>query len=189
MSSVNWQRSIDQIILTGTGGDDRILGVTSIKHGAGVSLISRSLARTLAADRLRVLLLDLSGASAVFSKEADNAAAPDLVREHIVPSDQGYDVLVARAGGPSESALVDLPSLRELLKTELVEYACIVVDIPPVLNEFALGVNSVAAGAMCDRLLLVTRMGHDKRAEMTEVMSLLGGAGIRPSALLANEFK
>ncbi|MGI9424905.1 MAG: hypothetical protein ACR2PA_17035 [Hyphomicrobiaceae bacterium] len=189
MSRVNWQRTIDQILLTGTGGDDRILGLTSVRRVSGVSLVSRYLARTLAADQLQVLLLDLSEAKSALSMDVDGP--PDLgsIGEQIVASGQGYDLLVGGSSEPDHGALVGLPRLRGLLRTEFANYARIVIDMPPVLDESALGVNSIAASAMCDRLLLVTRIGRDKRAELTEVLSLLRGAGVRPSALLANKFK
>ena len=189
MKSMNWQRSIDQIMLTGAGGENRILGLTSIRRGAGVSLISRALARTVACAGMKVLLVDLSEATGVVSREEVGGDLPCNVRDLIEPSEFGFDVLVGHSDETHEKALCNLPRLQRAFASELTDYACVVVDLPPVLNEEELGVNSVAAGAMCDRLLLVTRIGKDKRREMTDVVSLFAGAGVHPSALLANEFR
>ena len=188
MSRLSWQRTIDQIILTGSTGNDRILGLTSLRRESGVSLISRYIARTLATDRQQVLLLDLSNAQSSVSTDLSQTRNLDLLRRYIVSSGQAYDVLTAQAEEPAHGALVEPPGLRELLQVTLADYARVVIDLPPVLYESALGVNSVAASAICDRLMLVTRIGRDKRGELTEVVSMMNGAGIQPSSLLANEF-
>ena len=189
MSQINWQRTIDQIILTGTGSDDRLLGLTSVKRGSGVSLVCRYLARTLAADRMRVLLLDLSEARSASSGAVSNHQNYEFVRDQIITSAHGYDLLSAHGTDSQDGPLVDLPQLRELLGTALSNYSRIVIDMPPLLDGSASGVNAVAAGSMCDRLLIITRIGHDKRGELTDVLSMLRDAGVRPSAILANKFK
>jgi len=188
MHSVNWQRTIDQIILSTLSKDDRSIGLTSIRSGSGVSLICRYLAKTLAADRLRVLLLDLSQARTPVHA-ATKLSQPDALRKRIEPSHQGYDQLVAHSTDPDDTPIIDLPQLRELLRTQLSDYDHIVIDMPPVLNEAASGVNPVTAGGMCDQLLLVTRLKRDNKAELIEVVSMLRDAGIQPSALLTNQFK
>lgn len=188
MNSVSWQRTIDQIILTGTVGDDRVLGITSITRGSGVSLISRALARTLANGRSRVLLVDLSAMPVAHSSQSSDSPLPESISDRIVASGQGYDTVGRGAECSDDETFIELPGLRQSLDAELSKYTHIVLDLPPILNDMPSRINPIAAGAMCDRVVLVTRLGTDKRSELLEALSMLDGANVKPAITLANEF-
>jgi len=196
MSPVNWQRTIDQIILTGLDKDDRVIGVTSIRRGSGVSLLCRSLARTLAANRLDVLLVNLSESPGSEETSQSDAEAPTFSETDGCPlgkikaDGQGYDLLLLPPRSAIERHLTDLAQLQQILSDEkLAKYNRIVLDLPPVLNEIPIGINSVGAGSMCDRLMLTTRIGQDKKSELIEVVSLLRDACVQTSSILANNFR
>lgn len=185
MNLVSWQRTIDQIVLTGADKKGRVTGLTALRSGSGVSLISRYLARTLGAAGSDTLLLNLSKGSSSLEDEIDRPVDVHTIVDRIEPSGLGFDLLEAGSG---EQA-IGLQQLKRLLADDLESYSQIILDMPPVLNASGSSINSVAAAGLCDRLVLVTRLNRDKRAELTEVVSLFREAGIQPSAILANKFR
>lgn len=179
MSPLSWQRSIEQIVLSGTGRSDRVIGLTSVHSGAGVSLICRHIARTIASSGRSALLIDMSKPQPI-----SNPA----IREDIATTPYGCDVLAGLAEDGSRALFDDLPRLREMLTTDFAGYDRIVIDMAPIFDNTDTGFNSVAAAAVCDRLFLVCAVGTDSRAEIASAVSLLKGAGVPLSGLISNEY-
>jgi Mrp family chromosome partitioning ATPase len=187
MTLVNWQRSIEQIMLSSTDSKTRVLGLTSVRRGAGLSLVCRQLARTVAAAEFKTLLVDMSKPRGGVAVDTTRSPAPTEVRTSIVPSGDGYDVLRGRAGDEWRSLFGSLPRLRETLGTDLEDYTRIVLDMPPIIDDLDTGINSIALAAICDRLLLVCAVGRDTRSELSKSVALLRGAGITLSGIVSNE--
>jgi Mrp family chromosome partitioning ATPase len=188
MRLLNWQRSIDQIVLTPSAQTNRVLGLTSSRRGSGVSLICRAVAKTLAAAGNRTLLIDLSEAPA-------SRASPDAAASGAPPPDNvvrfdadGYDVctpLAVAAGAPPLS----LPRVRIMLAADFSAYHRIVIDMPPVFDDAESALSPIAMAALCDRLMLVCLIGRDTRTEVLEVASLLHSAGAELAGVVANEYQ
>lgn len=187
MSLLGWQRSIEQIILTSTNARNRVLGLTSVRRGAGVSLVCRHLAKTVGVGGSKALLVDMSEPPESPPINSERQWSVAAIRERIVPSVHGYDLLAGHAGEGDYGLFGNLPRLREMLASEFLDYDRIIVDIPAILDAAETGFNAVAAAAICDRLLLVCAVGTDKRAELSEAVSLLKGAGVAISGVISNE--
>ena len=183
MTIANWQRSIEQIALRNRRY--RILGLTSARRGAGVSVISRLLARTLATSGSNTILVDLSHPQGGAAPEI-SAAPVGSLRAFITPSAHGFDLL---AGTTPEvhRAATNLLALRELLMHDLSKYQHIILDFPPILDDDQTGFSTVLAATICDGLLLVGAVGKDKRAELVEALSLLRSSGTTISGVVSNE--
>lgn len=186
MNQPNWQRSIEQIVLTATNQRNRVLGLTSLNRGAGVSMICRHLARTFASSGNSALLIDMSWAQATSGIAV--AASSAMFRETIVSSGHGYDVLSVGGEGAGSAVFGNLPRFREMLRTDFADYDRFVIDMPPILETAEAGFSTVAAAAMCDRLMLVCAVGVDKRSEVSSVVSMLKGAGVALSGIISNEY-
>lgn len=184
---INWQRSIEQIVVASK--DCRLLGLTSARRGAGVSLICRRVGKTMAVNGMKTLVVALSEPQgSLLWNAADKPAAAGAVRASIVPSTHGYDLLPA-FDAEGRSIAANVVQLRQLLDTELADYTRIILDLPPISQVSADGLSAVAVSVICDRILLVCEIGADRKGEVAEAVSLLRSAGATVSGIVANEHK
>lgn len=187
MTLLNWQRSIEQIVVANKSY--RLLGFTSVHRGAGVSLICRHVAQTMAVNGMKTLIITLSDAHASPSwTTSDKPVASGALRSTIVPSRHGYDVL---PGCDSEGRPVapNIVQLRHVLDTELADYNRIILDLPPISSVAEDGLSTVAVSVVCDRTLLVCAIGSDRKGEVAEALALLRGAGATVTGIVSNELQ
>lgn len=187
MTLLNWQRSVEQIVVASK--NCRVLGFTSVHRGAGVSLISRNVAKTMAANGMRTLIIAMSEMQANPKwSSSDKPVTAGARRASILPATHGYDLLPGCDvdGRPIASNVVQL---RQVLDAEFAEYNHIILDLPPVSHVAADGLSTVAISVICDRTLLVCAIGTDRSGEVAETVSLLRSAGATVSGIVANEFK
>lgn len=187
MTLLNWQRSVEQIVVANK--NCRLLGFTSVHRGAGVSLISRKVAKTMAANGMSTLIIAMSEMPAnPQSRSSDKPVAAGALRAYIVPATHGYDLLPGCDvdGRPIASNVVQL---RQVLDAEFADYDHIILDLPPISHVAADGLSTVAISVICDRTLLVCAIGTDRSGEVAEAVSLLRSAGATVSGIVANEFK
>lgn len=180
MTLLSWHRSIEQIVVANK--DCRILGVTSVRVGSGVSLICRRMAKAMAASGAKTLIVNLS-------LPAESAAGAVHGRiPSVVPSIHGYDVVSGYDpdGNPTFSNAL---RLSEMLDTDFSTYARIILDLPPVSGETNEAYSPVTLAPVCDRLNVVCVVGTDTRTELHDAVALLQGAGGSVSAIIANEYK
>jgi Mrp family chromosome partitioning ATPase len=184
MTILNWQRSVEQIALSNERY--RTIGFTSVRGGAGVSVISRLLAKAYANNGSATLLVDMSGSYAAQSVGVQSASSATL-RGCIVKSQHEFDLL---SGTVLEDhrACANLQKLRETLLHDFQDYKHVVLDLPPIheINDGSL--NTVAAAAICDRLFLVCAIGQDCQSEVSEVLSILRDSGVPLAGIVSNEY-
>ncbi len=181
MTSLNWQRTVEQIALRNRRY--RILGLTSVASGAGVSLISRLTAKALAESGCRTLLVDLS--QAVLAEGNAKAGAMTNIAGAIANSPNGFDILsFSSDDGRKIPRMVDL---RDFLRTDIAGYDNVVLDMPAVLDNDGEKVSAVSISAICDAMLLVCALGKDRRTDIDEVVNLIKGGGTRLVGVISNE--
>lgn len=186
MSILNWQRSVEQIVVANKGF--RVLGFTSVRRGAGVSLISAHVAKTMSVNGMKTLVIALSEAHHGHAwVSSDKPVSPSALRAAIVPSKYGYDLL---AGSDAEGRPIasNIVQLRQLLDVEFSDYSRIIIDMPPISHVATDGLSTVAVSVICDRMLLVCAIGSDRKSEVSEAVSLLHSAGASLSGIVSNEF-
>lgn len=182
MTLLNAQRSIEQIVIANK--DCRVLGITSVRRGAGVSLICRGVAKAMAATGEKTLLVCTAQSGA--RTASAQPARPPLASVCVSP--QGYGVLSVYSVD-KDPLVSNALQLRQLLDTDFVDYSRIIVDLPPVMEEEGDALSVVALAPTCERVLVVCVIGSDGSAELSESVSLVRGAGARVSGIISNEFK
>ena len=188
MTLARWQNSIEQIMLAAVGQQERILGLTSLRPGAGVSLVCHYIARTAAAGEFKTLLLDISEPQTRDAPVRSWRPGYDGISNLITSTVGRYDYLKVRTDEATRPLFSNPARLRSVYRTEFEQYALVIVDLPPLLEPTELGPNAVAAAGSCDQVLLVCAVGRDRRSELAEAISLVGGAGGRLAGLVSNEF-
>lgn len=187
MSLLNWQRSVEQIVVANKGF--RVLGFTSVRRGAGVSLMCAHVAKTMAVNGMKTLVIALSEAFHGHSwVSADKPVTASALRAAIVQSKYGYDLL---AGCDSEGRPIvsNIVQLRQLLDVEFSDYNRVIIDLPPISHVANDGLSTVAMSVICDRMLLVCAIGSDRKGEVSEAVALLNGAGATLSGVISNEYQ
>lgn len=181
MTSLNWQRTVEQIALRNRRY--RILGFTSVASDAGVSLISRLTAKALAESGCRTLFVDLS--QAVLAEGNAKAGAMSNIAAAITSSANGFDIL--SFSGDDGRKIPRMVDLRDFLRTEVAGYDNVVLDMPAVLDNDGEKLSAVSISAICDAMLLVCALGKDRRVEIDEAVNLIKGGGTQLVGIVSNE--
>lgn len=181
MTSLNWQRTVEQIALRNRRY--RILGFTSVASDAGVSLISRLTAKALAESGCRTLFVDLS--QAVLAEGNGKAGAMSNTAAAITNSANGFDIL--SFSGDDGRKIPRMVDLRDFLRTEVAGYDNVVLDMPAVLDNDGEKLSAVSISAICDAMLLVCALGKDRRVEIDEAVNLIKGGGTQLVGIVSNE--
>jgi capsular exopolysaccharide synthesis family protein len=154
----------------------RVLMIASSSPGDGRSTIAARLGRTLAANGMRVLLID------------GDVRRPALAREFGVQGELGLsewlngDARVAAVstsysrldiitgGSPQEPEHLQGRPLRQLIDGLRAEYDCIILDSPPLKDS----ADALVAATVVDNILLVIRGGHTTREHLAYSLQRLG---------------
>lgn len=187
MTQLNTMRSIGQIVMTNKAF--RMLGLTAVQRGAGVTTTSQQLARAMAAGGQKTLLIVMPALRSNQPRHHDDrGAASHPLRTALTRSVQGYDSL---RGAESDAMLASLSTahLRNILNSEFSDYDRIVFDLPPVCEESRDGLNNATVAVICDRVLLVCLVNVDTRADLAEAAALLRSAGAPLAGVISNEFQ
>jgi len=165
------------------GNQMRSLVVTSALAGEGKSTVALGLAISAARLHQRVLLIDADlrrpglhhqlqlpnehGLSTLLT--SDRALTQAAIQPASTYSDLPISVLTA---GPSPTDSVKLLSskrMRDLMTVFEQHYDLVILDAPPVLGI----VDALLAASFCDGALLVGRMGHVNKDEVTQAVGML----------------
>ncbi|XHX75836.1 MAG: GumC family protein [Stenomitos frigidus ULC029] len=191
MQIVHWQpfrESLDLIYkniqLLPSAAGLRSLVVTSALAGEGKSTIALGLAISAARLHQRVLLIDA------------DLRRPSLHRQLDLPNDRGLSTLLTQqtpvrasdlqpshrytdiplsilTSGPTPAdpaQLLSADRMGDLMQALEQTYDLIIVDAPPVLGI----VDAMLAASFCSSMVLVGRIGHVTRAELSQATALLG---------------
>jgi polysaccharide biosynthesis transport protein len=165
------------------GSPMRSLVVTSALAGEGKSTVALGLAISAARLHQRVLLIDADlrrpglhqqlqlpndhGLSTLLT--SDRALTQSAIQPASTYSDLPISVLTA---GPTPTDSVKLLSskrMRDLMTVFEQHYDLVILDCPPVLGI----VDALLAASFCDGTLLVGRMGHVNKNEVSQAVGML----------------
>jgi Mrp family chromosome partitioning ATPase len=168
----------------GTGA--RVVGVTGMASGSGVTWVASGLA-IRAARQKKTLLFDLSGRTV--ERGSHLAWHPDdtSIVNQIVQDPQGFSRLTAMIGPEGSFAFRSVFAMRQLLDETLASYQAIVVDLAPVkpIERVAVPVETIAAA--CDGLILVCLAGRITRPEAAAAAEALRTAKAQVFGIVVND--
>lgn len=183
-----WLRPVEQIVLPALESKLRVLGFASPTPGAGVTTLCQAAAETLKRSGTKVLLIDLSqklvqsAPAKVWSPGEDSAA------DFVAKSPAGYDVLPGIVTPDTRFLFNNTKRLRRALTEELASYDAIIVDLPPLVQPHADGVNPIAAALVCDQVLVVCAHDQTSRSASRSATELARAAGVKLAGVVWNNF-
>ena len=172
---------------------DKIIQVTSAEPGDGKSTTSANLAIAIAQSGKKVLLIDADlrrpTMHTLFALPQDTGLTDVLLHEidwHAAVRSTRLDNLFVLTAGlcPQNPAeLLSSSRLPEMLKEARAIYDVIIVDTPPILAVS----DPAIVSPYIDGLLLVVRMGKNKRAAAERAREMIDAHGIRLYGVIVND--
>ena len=172
---------------------DKIIQITSAEPGDGKSTTSANLAIAIAQSGKKVLLIDADlrrptmhtlfalpqdiGLTDVLLNEVEWYAAVRTTRL------ENLSVLTAGLCPQNPAELLSSPRLPEMLNHARPMYDVIIIDTPPILAVS----DPAIVSPFIDGLLLVVRMGKNKRAAAERARELIDSHGIRLYGVIIND--
>lgn len=164
LPSPDWSRALTSTLAFVERRGDRILGLVSAAPGGGASLIGHELAAACRSFGRRPFLFDPMTAARQ-AGPADGDGLPDMV-----------------SGLQAE--------FRSIIDEIVANHDLVIVDLPP-LSEGGRQRRSVfiAAGGICDLVLLVCETGTMSRADLKRCLDVAKVCGVEPVGIVLNDRK
>ena len=172
---------------------DKVIQLTSAEPGDGKSTTAANLAIAIAQSGKKVLLIDADlrrpTMHSLFSLPQDIGLTEVLLNEiawsnAVRPTSiNNLSVLTAGLCPDNPAELLSLSHLPEMLKAARTAYDFIIIDTPPIL---AISDPAIIAPHI-DGLLLVVRMGKNRRAVAERARALIDAHSIRLYGVIVND--
>ena len=172
---------------------DKVIQLTSAEPGDGKSTTAANLAIAIAQSGKKVLLIDADlrrpTMHTLFGVPQDIGLTDVLLNEvawlsAVRPTRvKNLSLLTAGLCPDNPAELLSLPQLPELLKAAKVGYDFIIVDTPPIL---AISDPAIVSPYI-DGLLLVVRMGKNRRAVVERAREMIDAHSIRLYGVVIND--
>jgi len=158
--------------------------ISSATPGEGKSVIVASLARLLARNGKRIMVIDCDWRAPtmhrVFQRSDKNGLASLLADEGVPLNDviyndplSGLDLIVSGGWNPHSMHLLTSPRMRAVLQTFAKNYDLVILDTPPVL----VAAEVLQLSRMVDKVLYTVRWGHTRREVALDGLKQLLEAG------------
>ncbi|MGH7014674.1 MAG: GumC family protein [Stellaceae bacterium] len=158
--------------------------ISSATPGEGKSVIVASLARLLARNGKRIMIIDCDWRAPtmhrVFQRSDKNGLASLLADEgvslnEVIYNDplSGLDLIVSGGWNPHSMHLLTSPRMRSVLQTFAKNYDLVILDTPPVL----VAAEVLQLSRMVDKVLYTVRWGHTRREVALDGLKQLLEAG------------
>jgi Mrp family chromosome partitioning ATPase len=180
-------RAVENVVIASSETGVRVVGLAAPDAGAGVTTLAGTMATVYARSGFRTLLIDLQSTVSHF----DNTWLPGKndAREFIVPGADEVDRLYGRPERRSQPLFNNVAALREAFSGQLQGYSKIVVDLPPLMENRAGGINAVAVAAACDSVLIVCAKGVVTTQRLRAMVGLVRSAGGQIGGSIMNEVR
>jgi Mrp family chromosome partitioning ATPase len=180
--TVGWQASIERILAPAIMADSRVLGFLGLHSGVGVTSLSLAAAEAFGRRGANVLYLDLA------SPRAPDATPRGATLQHWREIDRAAPAQVAAVVTSSNRGLFDsIPWLRNELTTKFKTYSNIIVDLPPLFDHAAGGLNPISGAAACDAVVLVSLRGGTTQRDAADAARALAAARINLIGAVLND--
>jgi len=166
----------------------RVVLITSASVGDGKTTIATNIAKTLADDGKRVLLIDADLHCGRLKDTLNLPAGPGLSdclvtqsRPWILPVEaQSFKVLLAGSLPRNPAELLNLPWVADVFKALRDEFDFILLDSPPL----PVVSDALALAAQADLVLSVVTIEHTQRRDFAAHCEIIGGMDSRHGMLI-----
>jgi Mrp family chromosome partitioning ATPase len=172
-------------------GAPRVVAIGSSADDDGKSFIALLLAKAIAQDRNRkVLLIDADAAKASLSRRFDSAAAETRATSpgatlRVTPTDDPNVDLLAKPQGREQSVLDYTRWLRQSLDEARRSYDLILIDTP----SFSLSGRTFICCQQAEMVLLVVKSGVSRKGPLQDFLRRLQEVSIEPQGVIMNFFE
>lgn len=183
----DWSRTAEQLMLSSIEGKIRVLAITSPFRGAGVTTLAHGLAAAFNRAGRKTLLVNASA-----DRSADEPSLGWVPGDPVAPNsvklgDGGVFVIDASTSTTSRARFSNVERVKGAMEKDFADYAHIILDLAPVDNSPAAGLNPVAAARAADAVILVVLTGLTYRAELTSATQALRQVGANVTGVVLND--
>lgn len=180
-------REVETVFLSTFGQRLRVVGVTSVRSGSGVSTLAAALAER-AQRQGRTLLVGLADPTAAVPAQATEWIPTDAdVAQHAVADPRGFDSLIAAPMPDQSFAFRSSDAMRGMFDRLLEVYDCIVVDLAAMDPRERVAVPVTTICSACDGVVVVCLAGRDTRQGLARAATLLRQASAPLVGVVVND--
>jgi Mrp family chromosome partitioning ATPase len=182
----NWSAAVQNIAVSATVQDARVIGVISPEPRTGVTMLARNVTRVLTRSAVQALLVDLS-APLPDASERNDVARQDQLWHRLADEDEGVPTLIANPTPQTRYLFNNVALLRQTLAEELVSFSKIILDLPPLCADHARAINPLGPAAFCDAVILVCARNRITKPRLDQAVELLRSARVNLAGTVFND--
>ncbi|TCT06576.1 hypothetical protein [Aquabacter spiritensis] len=180
-------REVESVYLATFGQGARVVGVTSVRSGSGVSVLSAALAER-SQRQTRTLFVGLSDPTAAVPAQASVwLPTDDDVEEYVATDPRGFDSLVALPNPEQSFAFRNAVAIRTMFDRLLETYGAIVVDLAAVEPRERVAVPVTTIASACESVVVVCLAGRDTRTSLSRAAAALRQANAPLQGIVIND--
>jgi Mrp family chromosome partitioning ATPase len=174
----------EQTILAVRRVNARVIAFAGLESGSGTSAFAALAATILARSGQETLLIDFR--KTMQEPSSKMAWVPGQGEAKIRPARTQADFaqLTVQAGPEVRFMFDNIEWFRGVLERDLSSYDNIVLDLAPLFDRPKDTINSFAAAAACDALVLVCRRGHVTREKLKNAVDTARATGCQPFGIV-----
>lgn len=177
-----------------TGGQGKVIMITSEAPGMGKSFIASNLAEAFSQLNKKVLIIDADmrrgDLNQSFNMSESNGLSDYLAEKNGILTESiqqtSFDFIDFMSRGTSyhdSSALLSTDKLADMMLTLVSIYDFIIIDTPPILAVS----DAVFIAQYSDKVLMVTRFNHSVEDQVTNAVKKLSTHGITVDGIILND--
>lgn len=182
-----WTHEVERIALQTVARGERVIGITSVQRGAGVSLLCHRMCEVLTLSGQNPLYVDLTGQMEAAVPPATFRPGQSAATPCVEKSGNGYHRLTARFDTETRFLYSTPAKMRAAFEELLASYSSIIVNLPPVPTRDTTRINAAAAAAACDGTIVVAMSGDVTKSELGAGIDALATAQARMLGFVLNE--
>ncbi|MBA4791723.1 MAG: hypothetical protein AB1698_21625 [Pseudomonadota bacterium] len=180
-------REVESVYLATFGQGARVVGITSVRGGSGVSVLSAALAER-SQRQTRTLFIGLSDPTAAVPAQATSwLPTDDDVEDNVITDPRGFDALIAVPSPEQSFAFRNALAIRGMLDRLLEIYGAIVVDLAAVEPRERVAVPVTTIASACESVVVVCLSGRDTRSAVNRAAAALRQANAPLQGIVIND--
>ncbi|QTL05150.1 hypothetical protein J5J86_07610 [Aquabacter sp. L1I39] len=180
-------REVESVYLATFGQGSRVVGITSVRSGSGVSVLAAALAERCQRQN-RALLVGLSDPTAAVPAQATQWIPTDEDIASYASADlRGFDSLIAAPTPEQSFSFRNAGAVRAMFDRLLNIYDMIVVDLAAVEPRERVAVPVTTVAAACESVIVVCLAGLDTRPSISRAANVLRQAGAPLQGVVVND--